>query len=121
MSSAFYVSEGGRFVSSELTRGPWNPDTQHAGPPAALIGRALEQLPVTPSESRPGAPGSEQAWFIGRITFEILRPVPIAPLTVEAEVVRPGRSVELLAAIAARRIRRTADPRFGLAARRAAA
>ena len=81
MSSAFYVSEGGRFVSTELTRGPWDPDTQHAGPPAALIGRALEQLPVTPSDTRPGAPGSERAWFIGRITFEILRPVPIAPLT----------------------------------------
>lgn len=99
MSSAFYVSEGGRFVSTDLTRGPWNPDTQHAGPPAALIGRALEQLPVTPSDTRPGAPESEGAWFIGRITFEILRPVPIAPLTVAAEVVRPGRSVEWLTAV----------------------
>ena len=28
--------------------------------------------------------------------MEILRPVPIAPLTVRAEVVRPGRSVELV-------------------------
>ena len=30
------------------------------------------------------------------MTFEILRPVPIAPLTVSARVVRPGRSVELI-------------------------
>ena len=37
MSSAFYVPEGGEFVSSELTRGPWDPGSQHAGPPAALI------------------------------------------------------------------------------------
>ena len=99
MSSAFYVSEGGRFVSTDHTRRPRDPDAQHAGPPAALIGRALEQLPVTRSDSRPGAPGSEGAWFIGRITFEILRPVPIAPLTVAAEVVRPGRSVEWLTAV----------------------
>ena len=35
---------------------------------------------------------------VGRVTFEILAPVPIAPLTVSARVVRPGRSVELLEA-----------------------
>ena len=31
-----------------------------------------------------------------RVTFEILRPVPVAELVVDARVVRPGRSVELL-------------------------
>ncbi|MFI5122505.1 MAG: thioesterase family protein [Vicinamibacteria bacterium] len=85
MSSAFYVSDGGDFVSTELTRGPWDPGAQHAGPPAALIGRELERT-------------SPEGWAIGRITYEILRPVPIAPLRVEVEVVRPGRSVELLSA-----------------------
>src|SRR4051794_34401804 len=35
---------------------------------------------------------------MGRVTFEILRPVPLSPLTVDARVVRPGRSVELLQA-----------------------
>ncbi len=92
MSSAFYVSERGRFVSTELTRGPWDPDAQHAGPPAALLGRELERCP-SPLEPRPGQP----PWQLGRVTFEILRAVPIAPLTVHAEVVRPGRSVELVA------------------------
>jgi hypothetical protein len=90
MDSAFYVQDGGRFVSSELTRGPWDPQAQHAGPPAALIGRELERTPS------PVAPDAD--WQLGRTTFEILRPVPIAPLTVSAEVLRPGRSVELLAA-----------------------
>ena len=85
MSSAFYVSEGGEFVSSELTRGPWDPGSQHAGPPAALIARELERH--TP-----------EGWFIGRITYEVLRPVPIAPVRVEVEVLRPGRSVEFLGA-----------------------
>jgi Acyl-CoA thioesterase C-terminal domain/Acyl-CoA thioesterase N-terminal domain len=89
MSSAFYVSDGGVFVSSELTRGPWDPDAQHAGPPAALIGRELERCQ---------SPTGETDWQLGRITCEILRPVPIAPLRVSAEVVRPGKSVELLSA-----------------------
>jgi hypothetical protein len=86
MSSAFYVSDGGHFVSSELTRGPWDPGSQHAGPPAALLGRAIEQ--ATP-----------EGWTVGRITFEILRPVPIAPLRTEVETLRPGRSVELVEAV----------------------
>ena len=83
--SAFYVSDGDGFVSSELTRGPWDPGSQHAGPPAALIAREIERV-------------TEPGWQVGRITYEILRPVPIAPLRVEVEVLRPGRSVELLGA-----------------------
>jgi len=90
MSSAFYVQDGAGFVSTELTRGPWDPNSQHAGPPSALIGRELERLPS------PVAP--DASWQLGRITYEILRPVPIAPLTVEARVERPGRSVEMVAA-----------------------
>ncbi len=35
---------------------------------------------------------------MARITFEILRAVPITPLRVEARVARPGRSVELVKA-----------------------
>jgi hypothetical protein len=83
---AFFSQDGDGFVPSESTRGPWDPDAQHAGPPAALLGRAVERC-----EPRDGM-------RLGRITFEILRPVPLAPLSVEARVARPGRSVELLEA-----------------------
>jgi hypothetical protein len=38
---------------------------------------------------------------VGRITYEILRSVPIGRLTVRAEVVRPGRRVELVQAVLA--------------------
>lgn len=86
MPDAFYLPDGERLVSTELTRGPWDPGSQHAGPPAALLGWALERLP-------------EAADFqIARVTFEILGAVPIAPLGVRAEVVRPGRRVQMLAA-----------------------
>ena len=79
---------------SELTRGPWDPNAQHAGPPSALLGRAIELC-----EPREGM-------RVGRVTVEILAPVPIAPLTVSARVVRPGRSVEMLEAVADRAGRR---------------
>jgi len=86
---AFYLpdpEQPGRFVSTELTRGPWSPDAQHAGPPSALIGHVLERC--EPRED----------FRIGRVAVEILGPVPLAPLTVETRVARPGRSVELLEA-----------------------
>jgi hypothetical protein len=86
VADAFYVPDGDALVSTELTRGPWDPNSQHAGPPAALLGRAVDRC-----EPRAGAQ-------VGRITFEILGPVPLAPLRATARVVRPGRSVELLEA-----------------------
>jgi hypothetical protein len=36
--------------------------------------------------------------FVGRITIEILRPVPLAPLSVSSSILRPGRNVELVEA-----------------------
>src|SRR5919198_1227289 len=42
MAEAFYLPSGGGFEPTELTRGPWDPRAQHAGPPAALVGRAVE-------------------------------------------------------------------------------
>ena len=84
---AFFVPlGGGRFESTAHTAGPWDVRSQHAGPPAALLGRALEAL------------DPRQGTLISRITFEILGPVPVAEVEVEARVARPGRTVELLEA-----------------------
>ena len=84
---AFYELLGeGRVRSTEHTVGPWSPDAQHFGPPGALLTRALENC-----EPQDGA-------LLGRITVEILGPVPVADLQVAAEVSRPGRSVQLLTA-----------------------
>ena len=85
MDAFFEPAGGNRFRATELTRGPWDPAAQHAGPPSALLARTLEQC------------GARQNARIVRVTVEILRPVPIGVLEVSAEVLRPGRSVELLA------------------------
>jgi hypothetical protein len=91
--SAFYQSQGpgsGVFESTELTRGPWDPAGQHAGPLAALLARAIQRCV--------GLDPDPAGRLVGRITFEIMRPVPIATLSVEADVVRPGRRVDMVSA-----------------------
>lgn len=84
MPESFYELAGDGFVSTELTRGPWDPEFQHAGPPAALLGREVELLE------------DADEFQVARITFEIMRGVPIAPLRAEARIARPGRRVQLV-------------------------
>jgi hypothetical protein len=83
VTEAFYVPEGDGFAPTPSTRGPWDPEAQHAGPPAALAARAIEAL----------EPGGR--WQVARFTLEVLRPIPLTPLRTEARVVRPGRRVQL--------------------------
>jgi hypothetical protein len=71
------------FESLPATAGPWSPEAQHGGPPAALLARSVERL----SDAR-----------IGRFTMELLGPVPVGPVAVSASVLRPGRSVQLVGA-----------------------
>ncbi|HEY1238059.1 MAG TPA: thioesterase family protein [Solirubrobacterales bacterium] len=93
MPDSFYEPDGDVYVATELTRGPWDPGAQHAGPPAALIGREIERLGGGRMGGGEGPPAQ-----VARVTHEIVRPVPIGRLRVEAEVVRPGRRVEMVAA-----------------------
>lgn len=83
MSDAIYRAEDGRFAPSGHARGPWDADSQHGGGPAALLARAIERL---------DAPGS---MLVARLTVEFLRPAPLVPLEVRAEIVRPGRRLQL--------------------------
>ncbi|MER7113067.1 thioesterase family protein [Saccharomonospora azurea] len=83
----FYLSQGdGRYLPTQHTAGPWTPDAQHFGPPSALLVRELESLP------------DDDERKLARVTVEILGPAPLSELTVSSEVVRSGRSVELLSA-----------------------
>jgi acyl-coenzyme A thioesterase PaaI-like protein len=82
--ASFYEPrEGDTFGSTSATAGPWNPQAQHGGPPAALLGRALEGI----DEGTPRV--------IGRITMDLLGPIPVAPLSISSSVLRPGRTVSL--------------------------
>ncbi len=82
---AIFLPDGDRFVPTLLARGPWSPDAQHGGPPAALLARAVERFP-----------GGE-AMHVARLTVELLRPVPLVPLVTHTALLRPGKKVQLVA------------------------
>jgi acyl-coenzyme A thioesterase PaaI-like protein len=71
--------------ATEHTAGPWSPSAQHGGPPMALMARAIEGL-------------ADDSRGVARLTCDLLGPVPVSRLRVGAEVVRPGRTVELVEA-----------------------
>ena len=83
VSISFYVPDGDRFASTEWTRGPWDPRFQHAGPPAALLGRAIQRLD-----------GGDD-FLVARFTVELLRSVPVGVLGVDSRLLRPGKRVQL--------------------------
>jgi hypothetical protein len=86
--SAFFVPAGEhRYAATALTRGPWDANAQHAGPPSALLGYAIEHRAGARADMR-----------LTRISFTITRPVPIATLEVRTEVVHSGRGIEIIAA-----------------------
>jgi len=87
MFDAVYEERDGELHAGVLARGPWDPDAQHGGAPAALLMRALERLDDDGADVQ-----------IARVTYELLRPVPLGQLRVEASVLRPGRRVQLLEA-----------------------
>jgi Acyl-CoA thioesterase C-terminal domain/Acyl-CoA thioesterase N-terminal domain len=84
MSEGFYVLDGDDFIPTEWARGPWDPSAQHAGPPAALLARAAEQVPA------------DREWSVSRLAMDILRPIPLAPLHVTASVRKSGRRTQLI-------------------------
>jgi hypothetical protein len=81
---ALFVPEGETMVPTDLARGPWSPGALHGGPVAALVARATE------------AHGADDGLQLARITLELLRPVPLAPLRTRSVLVRPGRKVQLI-------------------------
>jgi hypothetical protein len=73
-----YVFEidGSRVTATPFAAGPWDPTMQHGGAPTALVARAAEAFPA----ARP--------MRVARMTVDLLRPVPVATLDIETEVVR---------------------------------
>ena len=86
MADALFEPDGSRFVATELARGPWSPEAQHGGPPAALLARAVERV------------AGGDGMMVTRLTVELLRPVPVAALAVDTRLLRPGRKVQLVGA-----------------------
>jgi hypothetical protein len=84
---AYYLPVGDdEYESTRATTSPWDPAAQHGGPPSALLARAVDRTTDDPS------------FTIARLTVDMLGPIAQGVVRTEAEVVRPGRRVELVAA-----------------------
>ena len=84
MEAVFRV-DGDRVIVSPHAAGPWDPAMQHGSAPASLAVWAAEAIP-TPAPMR-----------IARVTIDLMRPVPLRTLTLETEVLRQGRKIQLSA------------------------
>jgi hypothetical protein len=78
-----YRVEGNIAHTQRCAAGPWSADMQHGGAPAALVSWAAENIPT------------REPMRVARLTIDLLRPVPIAPLEIRSEVVREGRKIQL--------------------------
>jgi hypothetical protein len=82
---AIYRVDGNRVVTSPNAAGPWDISMQHGSAPAALVVWAAEAILT------------REPMHIARVTIDLMRPVPVAPLTLETEVLREGRKIQLCA------------------------
>ena len=88
MTDHLFERDGDRVRPTPLCTGPWDPDAMHGGPPTVLCGRFLADH---------GAGADE--FHLARLTVELVRPVPLAPLTVTVTETRPGKRIQLLDAV----------------------
>ncbi|HXC37688.1 MAG TPA: acyl-CoA thioesterase domain-containing protein, partial [Burkholderiales bacterium] len=76
-----FVLQDGLYLPTDRSRGPWDPGFLHGGAAAALLAHGVE------------AERKDPEMVISKIAFDLMRPVPMAPLSLSAQVVRDGKRV----------------------------
>lgn len=90
MSSAYFIRESAtRFRPTEHVGGAWNPQEQHIAPVIGLLAHAIEH-----DFAQRRADGLR----LIRLTCDILGTIPLEAVEVTVEVIRPGRTIELVQA-----------------------
>lgn len=75
--------DGEWFVPTGHSRGPWDPNSQHGGAPAALLAEAVR----------------EPGMHVARLSYDFTGPVAVGrPLRIETRLVRPGGRLQLVEA-----------------------
>lgn len=83
MSEFLFSRDGDYFIPSDAAGSPWHPAHLHGGAATGLMGHAIEAL-------RP------DGFFVTRITMDLMRPVPKAPLAVRSQVARDGSRLKII-------------------------
>ena len=90
--SHLFRLDGETLVPTDLVRGPWDHGLQHGGAVCGALGWAMGRKLV--DAAAPDQPPSQ----LCRLTTEILRPVPVAPLRFRTDVVRHGKRSQVIGA-----------------------
>ncbi len=83
LSDALFVPDGDGYLATEWSRGGWDDNLLHGGPPAGLLAWAIERHP-TPV-----------AMHLARVTFDLFRPIPLTRLEVDVRTVRAGKRIQI--------------------------
>lgn len=81
---ALFRRDGDLLVPGPLTRGPWYQGTLHGSAMLAAMARAAERHP------------SEVERQVVRLTVDMMRAAPMAPLRVETTAARSGKSIDIV-------------------------
>lgn len=84
--AAVFERKGELFVPTAHAVGPWGADRLHGGPVLGLLARGVEGAVADPGLR------------IARLTFDLFRPVPTAPLQLRVEPLRAGGRLQVLVA-----------------------
>lgn len=80
----FFERKGRAFIPAPYARGPWNPDVMHGRLLAGLMARSIELDYGKPD------------FLFSRMTVDLFRPPPMAPVEVETELVRDGNRIRVV-------------------------
>src|ERR1700748_3061690 len=82
---AIFRVYGGKVESGPNAAGPWDARMQHGSAPAGLAVWAAESIPTS------------VPMRVARVTVDLMRPVPLKSLTLETEVLRDSRKIQVCA------------------------
>lgn len=74
------------YLPTSHATGPWGADRLHGGPPLGLLAREIEQFML------------DKGLVLARLTVDLFRAVPVAPLHVRTQVLQQGRRLSIVQA-----------------------
>ncbi len=81
---SLFVEENGYYIPTEHAASPWGPVTIHGGASAGLMASLMEDQ------------FSTDTMQLARLTVDLFRPVPMAPLHPRCRIIRDGKRIKVL-------------------------
>ncbi len=83
-SEPFFTQDGDSFIPTRQARGPWDPNSLHGRVISGLLGREIERQHC------------DEEFHCARLTTELFRMPPLAPLQVSIQPIRLGNRIRVI-------------------------